>query len=145
MIKGVGTDIVYIPHFQKVLSQTKEQIIQRLFTLEEQAYAESRPALRVQTYAKRFAAKEAVAKALGTGIGDIAWTQIEVINNPKGAPSIQLYGKLAEQLSSQHGRLNIHLSLSDDGDYAQAFVIIETDDFGNEPPHPANPKSNNRP
>ncbi len=130
MIVGIGTDIVYIPHFQQALSQMGDKGIQRLFTPAEQALAKARQALTIPTYAKRFAAKEAVAKALGTGIGAISWTQIEVINNEQGAPFIQLHAQAANLLASKGGHPQIHLSLSDDGDYAQAFVIIETNDSG---------------
>ena len=137
MIIGIGTDIVYIPHFQKALDKMGEAGIQRLFTQGEQALAKSRPAQTLQTYAKRFAAKEAVAKAFGTGIGTVAWTEIEVVHNDKGAPQIQLYGKAAEFLRKYKGKL--HLSLSDDGEYAQAFVIFESNAPENELPHPANP------
>lgn len=132
MITGIGTDIVYIPHFEQALAKMGEKGIQRLFTPAEQAYANARAALVIPTYAKRFAAKEAVAKALGTGIGTIAWTQIEVVNNAQGAPFVQLQGQAAELLAAKGKKPRIHLSLSDDGDYAQAFVVIETDDLGND-------------
>ena len=125
MIAGIGTDIVCISHFEQALSKMGEKGIQRLFTPAEQACANARSALTIQTYAKRFAAKEAVAKALGTGIGTVAWTQIEVTNNAQGAPFVQLHGDAAKLLASKGEYPYIHLSLSDDGDYAQAFVIIE--------------------
>ena len=127
MIVGIGTDIVYISHFQQAFSQMGEKGKQRLFTSAEQAYAAARKTLSLQTYAKRFAAKEAVAKALGTGIGTVSWTQIEVVNNEQGAPAVQLSGQAAELLASKGNHPKIHLSLSDDGDYALAFVVIEAD------------------
>ena len=137
MIIGIGTDIVHIPHFQKALDKMGEAGIQRLFTQAEQDLAKARPAQTLSTYAKRFAAKEAVAKAFGTGIGTLTWTEIEVVHNDKGAPQVQLYGKAAELLEKCRGKL--HLSLSDDGEYAQAFVILESNALENVPPHPVNP------
>lgn len=125
MIIGTGNDIVEVSRIEAALN---EKFIARVFTANEQAYCEKKAA-RAASYAKRFAAKEACAKALGCGIGeDALFTEIEVINDARGAPSLQLSGKALARLSGMLPRgteAQIFLALSDEKSYAIAHVIIE--------------------
>lgn len=131
MIIGIGTDIVDIRRIEKLLEEYPERFIERTFTLEEQKAADARKqgGLCAPTYARRFAAKEACAKALGAAIRDgILFTDIGVVNDEKGKPSIVLTGEAANvlaRLMPDNTVPYIHLSLSDELPYAQAFVIIE--------------------
>lgn len=130
MIIGIGTDMVDIHRIDALLTRFDTKARARLFTQTEQTYAESKSDANTRTssYAKRFAAKEACAKALGTGFGSIAWTDVEVINNAQGAPHITLHGNAfayAESLCPSGYTLVIHLSLADEFPYALAYVIIE--------------------
>lgn len=126
MIIGVGTDIVTIARLQKVLDDFGAHALDRLFTLQEQSAAEQRNQNKMAFYAKRFAAKEAFAKAVGCGFGkDVSWTDIEVLNDTKGKPVIQLSGKTAAFVAILAPQIRSHLSLSDEGDVALAFVIVE--------------------
>ncbi len=113
MIKGVGVDITSIKRIESVLDAHKERFLKRVFTAAESAYcmAMSRPAVHL---AGRFAAKEAVKKAAGAGRG---WTDIEIVNDEKGKPSVRL---------KNHGEgLRINISISHSDDYAVAFVTVE--------------------
>lgn len=125
MILGTGIDIVAIPRIEALLS---ERFIARIFTASEQATCEARKE-RAAGYAKRFAAKEACAKALGSGIGsDGLFTEIEISNDERGAPHITLHGSALARLKSitpQGYEANIFLALSDEAPYAIAHVIIE--------------------
>ena len=131
MILGIGTDIVDIRRIEKLLADYPERFIARTFTEEEQKCANARKegGGHIATYARRFAAKEACAKALGTAIRDgVLFTDIGVENDEKGRPSIVLRGKARKVLQNltPAGQVpSIHLSLSDEPPYAQAFVIIE--------------------
>lgn len=131
MIIGIGTDIVDIRRIEKLLGDYPQRFIGRTFTEEEQLTANARKegGLLASTYAKRFAAKEACAKALGTAIRDgVLFTDFSIRNDDKGRPSLVLHGKALEILQSlmPAGKVpNIHVSLSDDAPYAQAYVIIE--------------------
>lgn len=127
MILGIGTDLVDIRRIEKMLSHFGERFEQRIFTLGERQSAkkQSNPAT---TYGKRFAAKEACAKALGTGIaGGLSWHDMEVLNTPKGQPLLKLSPRLLTSLEeklSPSTQIRLDLSLSDEYPYAQAFVII---------------------
>lgn len=131
MIIGIGTDICDIHRIEKLLDEKGERFIARTFTEAEQATANARKngGLVAAAYAKRFAAKEACAKALGSAIRDgILFTDISVTNDLLGKPEITLDGKAQARLetltpSGMEGR--IHLSLTDEHPYAQAFVVIE--------------------
>lgn len=131
MILGIGTDVVDIRRIEDLLEKRPERFIARTFTSQEQETANQRKegGLMAATYARRFAAKEACAKALGTAIRDgVLFTDIGVVNDEKGKPSIVLESKALEVLEKQtpEGMVpHIHLSLSDDPPYAQAFVVIE--------------------
>ncbi len=128
MILGVGTDIVEIERFEKVLNRFKDRAVKRLFTPAERVRA---TALKqaVHAYAKRFAAKEAFVKALGTGLAQgISWQDIEVQNLPSGQPILKIFGRsqylLQEKLPAGYD-FCLHLSLSDTSHFAQAIVILE--------------------
>lgn len=130
MILGIGNDLIDIVRIKDAIDRHGQKFIDRCFTQVEQDKANSRSDenARIATYAKRFAAKEAVSKALGGGIGEASFTDIQVVNNDKGAPHISLVGGAKEQLDSltpDDAQGFIHLSLTDEGGYAQAFVVIE--------------------
>ncbi|MFC3209166.1 holo-ACP synthase [Aquamicrobium soli] len=128
MIIGIGSDLMDIRRIEKSLERYGERFIQRIYTEVEQARSEGRRA-RAASYAKRFAAKEACAKALGTGISQgVFWRDMGVANLPGGKPTMQLSGgalvQLEKLLPAGH-RAAIHLTITDDYPLAQAFVIIE--------------------
>jgi holo-[acyl-carrier protein] synthase len=122
MIVGVGTDLVSIPRMRSALTRFRDRLCRRLYTPEERAEGEQRPLPEVH-FASRFAAKEAVLKALGTGWGmGIAWREVEVVGSRGKAPVVRLSGR-ARLVAEGRGIRHIHLSLSHDGDYAVAFVV----------------------
>ena len=128
MIIGIGSDITDIRRIEKVIARHGERFLSRIFTDTERARAERR-AKSVETYAKRFAAKEACAKALGTGMRrGVFWRDMGVVNMRSGQPTMALTNgaldRLNEIMPPGH-RPVVHLSLTDDHPYAQAFVIIE--------------------
>lgn len=125
-IIGIGTDVVQIKRLALVRKRYGQKFIRRIFTAgEQQAAALLTEAQRDSFYAKRFAAKEAFSKALGTGIGAKAgWLDIEVIRNEAGAPSFNLTGQAKKTLEQKCSSSRVFLSLSDDL-VATAFVIIE--------------------
>lgn len=127
MILGIGSDITDIRRIEKVIGRHGERFLSRIFTDTERARAE-RKKNRVETYAKRFAAKEACSKALGTGIrGGVWWRDMGVINLPSGRPTMQLTGGALQRLlalTPQGFEPRIDLTITDEGPMAQAFVII---------------------
>ena len=131
MIIGTGSDLLDITRMEKTLAGFGERFIARCFTDEERRKAESRRGggTHVATYAKRFAAKEACSKALGTGLAmGISWKDMAVTNLPTGQPVMHLTGWAAERLAAMtppgHEAV-LHVTLTDDHPWAQAFVIIE--------------------
>lgn len=129
MILGLGTDLVNIDRIEAALARHEERFLARSFTPDEIALADARPAMRAATLAKRWAAKEACAKALGTGIGrGFGLTDIEVIRDELGAPALVLHegaaARLAQITPPGHAAA-LHLSLTDDLPWASATVIIE--------------------
>ena len=129
MIIGLGSDLCNIERIQASLDRFGARFEQRVFTAAEQAKAARRPLTRAGTYAKRFAAKEAFSKAVGTGFKrGVFMKDIGVVNAPSGAPTLALSGgaaaRLAEMVPAGH-EPHIHLTLTDDHPFAQAFVIIE--------------------
>lgn len=128
MILGIGSDLCDIGRIAEVLARHGERFTHRVFTEGERARCERRAA-RAASYARRFAAKEAMAKALGTGIRDgVFWRDMEVVNRPSGQPMMRLHGGAARALARlvpPDMEAVIHASLSDDPPMAQAFVIIE--------------------
>lgn len=127
MIIGIGTDIVEIERIQRVISAKGQRFLDRIFDPLEQAQAQTR-ARPDAYYAKRFAAKEACSKALGTGLAKrVQWRDIVVTNSPGGKPVVTLHGAALEHLMSlvpAHKTPVIDISLADEVSYAQAFVII---------------------
>ena len=128
MILGIGSDLADIRRIQASLDRFGDRFTHRLFTDLERARSE-RKADRAASYAKRFAAKEACAKALGTGLSrGVFWRDMGVANLPGGQPTFALTGGAAARLSAMTPAgltARLHLSLTDDYPYAQAFVIIE--------------------
>ncbi len=137
MILGIGADLSDIRRIQGSLDRFGERFTHRLFTEVERMRSE-RKSDRAASYAKRFAAKEACAKALGTGMRrGVFWRDMGVVNLRSGAPTMALTGGAAERLAAmtpEGMRSVIHLSLTDDLPYAQAFVIIEALPQDNLPP-----------
>ncbi len=131
MIIGIGNDLIDIRRVAEVLERHDERFIKRCFTDTEIAKAESRreAGTHIDTYAKRFAAKEAGAKALGTGIRNgIYLRDIGVINDENGKPTLALTGGALAQLNKMvpaGKKPLIHLTLTDEPPMAQAFVVIE--------------------
>ncbi|WP_421867867.1 holo-ACP synthase [Pararhizobium sp.] len=128
MIIGIGSDLIDIRRIASSLERFGERFSHRCFTDVEIRKSEGRKN-RAESYAKRFAAKEACSKALGTGLAQgVFWKDMGVVNLPGGKPTMQLTGgaatRLAEILPDGH-RGVIHLTITDDFPLAQAFVIIE--------------------
>ena len=128
MILGIGTDVVEKTRINALLARFGERFRARVFTPAEREAARGR-ACEASALAKRFAAKEACLKALGTGLaGGISWQDMEIANDARGAPSLHLRGAAAARLSvltPAGTRAHIHLSLSDERGMALAFVVIE--------------------
>ena len=118
MISGLGTDIIEIERIRRAVA--KKNFRDNVFTQIEQNYCNARGKNSAASYAARFAAKEAFFKALGTGI-ILPLTDVEIVNDERGAPKIHLRGKVAELAESK----NISLSLSHSKDFATAVCIIE--------------------
>ena len=131
MIIGTGSDLIDIDRIEKTLARHGRRFIERCFTPAEIAKAERRreAGTHIATYAKRFAAKEACAKALGTGFSDgVYFRDIGVVNDPSGRPTLELTGGARVRLMSMMppgARPHIHLTLTDEPPLAQAYVIIE--------------------
>ncbi|WP_409433879.1 holo-ACP synthase [Litorimonas sp. RW-G-Af-16] len=129
MIIGIGTDICDIRRIEKSIEKFGQKFLDKTFTPDEQAYCEAkaRPAM---SYAKRFAAKEAVAKALATDTsGALGWTDVSVKNVPSGRPIVLIKGTAQVRLDAitpTDHKATIHISLSDDYPYATAFAVVET-------------------
>ena len=128
MILGVGSDLTDIRRVAATLERFGERFTGRLFTPVERSLSE-RKVDRAASYAKRFAAKEACAKALGTGMRrGVFWKDMGVVNARSGQPTLALTGGAAarlEEMLPDGYKAAIHLSLTDDHPYAQAFVVIE--------------------
>jgi holo-[acyl-carrier protein] synthase len=128
MILGIGTDLANIERIERALDRFGDRFRDRVFTVTEQNRAE-RMKTPAATYAKRWAAKEACSKALGTGLRmGIAWKDMAVVNLPTGQPVMEVTGwardRLA-QMTPEGFTATIHVSLTDDHPWAQAFVVIE--------------------
>jgi len=122
-----GVDIVEINRIEKSFEKLGDSFRDRVFTQVEIEYCEAKRAARYQSYAARFAAKEAVSKAFGTGIGNrIGWKNIEVINDVNGKPNISLTQTAKEMLNEINAK-SISLSLSHCDHYAVAYVVIQTE------------------
>ena len=128
MIIGIGNDIIDIRRVEKVIERHGERFIERIFTPLEIKKSDRRR-LRAASYAKRFAAKEACAKALGTGMAaGVFWRDMGVVNLPGGKPTMALTGGAAARLQAllpPGHSAHIHVTITDDFPLAQAFVMIE--------------------
>jgi holo-[acyl-carrier protein] synthase len=128
MILGIGSDLCDIRRIERSLQRFGTRFTHRIFTAGERARSERRAA-SAASYARRFAAKEACAKALGTGLrGGVFWRDMEVVNLPSGRPTMRLTGGALERLTAMvppgHEAV-VHVSLTDDPPLAQAFIVIE--------------------
>ena len=128
MIIGIGSDLCNIERIQNSLNRFGERFIARVFTDAERARAERRPLTRAGTYAKRFAAKEAFSKAVGTGFKrGVFMKDIGVVNQASGAPTLALSGGARQRLEAitpEGHAAQVHLTMTDDHPFAQAFVVI---------------------
>jgi holo-[acyl-carrier protein] synthase len=129
MILGLGSDVVDIRRIADVLDRHGERFLARVFTAEERRRADRRAEkIRVATYAKRFAAKEAASKALGTGFrAGVFWRDLGVVNLPSGQPTMLMTGGARERLAvlTPAGMVaDVALTMTDEFPYAQAMVII---------------------
>lgn len=129
MIIGLGSDLCSIERVQASLDRFGERFEQRCFTPVERAKAARRPFTKAATLAKRFAAKEAFSKAVGTGFKNgVFLKDIGVVNMPSGAPTLALTGGAKVRLDSltpPGATIHVHLTLTDDHPWAQAFVVLE--------------------
>jgi holo-[acyl-carrier protein] synthase len=127
MIIGIGSDLIDVRRIAKVIDRHGDRFLDRIFTPSERARAERR-AKSVETYAKRFAAKEACSKALGTGIrAGVWWRDMGVVNLPSGRPTMHLTGGALARLAAitpAGCEARIDLTITDEGPMAQALVVI---------------------
>lgn len=124
MIFGIGTDIIEILRIEKAVKRS-QKFCDKIFTNREQEYCNSRNQARFESYAARYAAKEAMFKALGTGYRyGFAFDEIEVLNDELGKPEILTHGKVKQFLKENHVS-QIHLSLSHARENAVAYVVLE--------------------
>lgn len=128
MIVGIGSDLMDIRRIERTLERYGERFTNRCFTDIERAKSDKRR-MRAASYAKRYAAKEAAAKALGTGIAQgVSWKEIGVVNLPGGKPTLELKGRALDWLArlTPPGHTPVvHITITDDHPWAQAFVVIE--------------------
>jgi holo-[acyl-carrier protein] synthase len=133
MIIGIGSDLCDIRRIERSLERFGDRFTHRLFTEGERARSDRRAA-RAPSYARRFAAKEACSKALGTGLAHgVFWRDMEVVNLPSGRPTLRLTGGALERLRAitpEGCEARVHVSLTDDPPLAQAFVVIEAVPLG---------------
>ena len=120
---AIGTDILKVARVGEVLSRVGERFVKRILTdVEQREYADSGQPSRL--LAKRFAAKEAIAKALGTGIGNgVSWQDIQIEHDDKGAPLVRLSGG-ALQVAEARGGERVALSIADENEYVVAFAVL---------------------
>ena len=125
MIISIGIDIVEVYRIAETIQRTP-RFVERVFTVNERAYCDAKGAAAAQSYAARFAAKEAFLKALKTGWrGKITWHDMEILNDAQGVPSLTIKGE-ARNLLENLGADKIHLSISHTTDHAVAQVILES-------------------
>ena len=134
----LGTDVVYIPRIQSALERFGDRFLQRVYTVGEQrdcGYLKDAPTRpSINRLAARWAAKEAVVKALGTGWRGVSYTDIEIRRQSSGAPAVYLYSRAAAKVAAW-GASQWHLSLSHDGDYATATAILVCPTIDGSPPN----------
>jgi holo-[acyl-carrier protein] synthase len=125
VIIGIGSDIIRIPRIGALLISYKQRFLHRIFTIGELDLLPQNNKLAAYV-AKRFAAKEAFSKAIGTGIGkDVSFQDLEIFSEKSGKPYFKLSDKLNKFLLKNYTQLHTHLSMTDEEEYAQAFVVIE--------------------
>jgi holo-[acyl-carrier protein] synthase len=125
LIVSIGIDITEVYRMRETIARTP-RFAERVFTDAERAYCESKRVASVQSYAARFAAKEAFLKALKTGWrGKITWHDIEILNDADGVPSLNVKGE-ARRILDEMGEPRIHLSISHTTEHAIAYVVLET-------------------
>jgi len=121
-IFGIGIDVVEVDRIASAIERYGDSFLAKLFTVDERAYCDGHPKPAMH-YAARFAAKEAISKALGTGIGGQAgWLDLEIVRSAMGAPKLQLHGNAAE-FARQNGILEVQISLTHARDYAAANAV----------------------
>ena len=119
MFIGLGVDLIEVGRIKKALDRWGERFVKRVFTVEEKRHS-MRKAFPEQSFAARFAAKEAVLKALGTGLsGGIGWTEVEIVNNRNGKPEV----KLGKKITERTGEKKVLISLSHTKEFAVAFAV----------------------
>ena len=127
MILGVGSDLIDVRRIERTIERHGERFLARIFTAAERVKADGR-ARRAETYAKRFAAKEACAKALGTGLrAGVFWRDMGVVNLPSGRPAMTLTGGALARLNAMTPvgfKARIDVTVTDEGPMAQAVVVI---------------------
>jgi holo-[acyl-carrier protein] synthase len=125
MILGIGTDLIEIARIARSVERYGESFLHRVYTEEEIAYCQRKKKNAAESFAARFAAKEAGAKALGTGISrGVAWTEFAVTREPSGRPVLQFHGRAAE-IAKAMGIARVSLSLTHTKEMAMAVVIVE--------------------
>jgi len=125
MILGIGTDLIEIPRIARSIERYGEGFLLRVYTMEEIAYCQRKKKTSAESFAARFAAKEAGAKALGTGISrGVVWTEFAVTREPSGKPLLEFRGRAAE-IAKSMGIARVSLSLTHTKDMAMAVVIVE--------------------
>jgi holo-[acyl-carrier protein] synthase len=126
MIYGIGVDLIRVDRLARVVERYGERFLKRVYTDREIAYCHSRAHQGVYQFAQRFAAKEAFSKALGVGLrqGGIRWRDVEVLPDPRGKPEIHVTGRAA-RLCREMGIAGMHVSLTDEDNYAVAMVVLE--------------------
>jgi holo-[acyl-carrier protein] synthase len=117
-MKVIGVDMIEVARVARSIERFGDRYLRRVYTEQELRYCNG----RATSLAARWAAKEATAKALGTGIGDVRWREIEVVSRPNCQPSLRLHGAAAD-LAAQLGLSHFLISLSHTQDYAIAFVV----------------------
>ena len=127
MILGVGSDILKNSRIERLLNIYRDRFLKRIFTPLEISFIESLNNNKQIFYiSKRYAAKEAFSKAIGTGIGgELSFQDIEILSEKNGKPYFKLSDLLQKKLQSIYGQVVAHLSMSDEEEYSQAFVVIE--------------------
>lgn len=125
MIVGIGSDVIAVDRIRKLLAWRKDAFLQKILTDNEISLLQHINAIRLAGYiANRFAAKEAFSKALGTGIGQhVAFKDIEILKASTGKPYFNFSARFKKSLGDN---IKIHLSMSNEAEYAQAFVVIES-------------------
>ncbi len=122
MILGIGSDIIHIPRVARAIE--KPRFVDRVYTVRERAYARSRRVGAAASFAARFAGKEAVLKAFGTGLRDGTLQDIEILPDALGAPQVTLTGPLAAR-AAEMGVARVWMTLSHERDYATAYCVLE--------------------